>query len=400
VPRGGLPDNCNLTCRLLSVHGLAIGLLEMSDHHPMRLIPRDSAVLGAIDLFDSLARKHELDLTEPKDVARFATVVEAAVAAGRGQAIVLHGRRVQAMFAYVAASLGEIEVIKEEDAGRVISRSKTIQTPDYRVLLENGDEFFVEVKNCHKSNPAARMSIKRSSFDSLAEYARVFGRSASLAVYWSKWNAWTLVPFSAIELDDNRASISFLEASKRNEMVLLGDLAVGTKAPLVLRFVADPDKPRQILEGGREVPFTIGAVEMYCGHVLIEDNTERNIAFYLMRYGRWIEEAVPVIEGNLLKSADFVFRPVEDTNQGFEIVGNVSGMISQRYNELTTTERSIRRLTPGAEPSSLGLLVDDSYKGRFLPLWRIPRKTRHCPAKVYGQSQSHLKEVSTFFGAS
>lgn len=340
----------------------------------MRLIPRDSAVLGAIDLFDSLARKHELDLTEPKDVARFATVVEAAVAAGRGQAIVLHGRRVQAMFAYVAASLGEIEVIKEEDAGRVISRSKTIQTPDYRVLLESGEEFFVEVKNCHKSNPAARMSIKRSSFDSLAEYARVFGRSASLAVYWSKWNAWTLVPFSAIELDDNRASISFLEASKRNEMVLLGDLAVGTKAPLVLRFVADPDKPRQILEGGREVAFTIGAVEMYCGDVLIEDNTEKNIAFYLMRYGRWIEEAVPVIEGNLLISADFVFRPVEETNQGFEIVGNVSGMISQRYNELTTTERSIRRLTPGAEPSSLGLLVDDSYKGRFLPLWRIRMK--------------------------
>jgi hypothetical protein len=339
----------------------------------MRLIPRDSAVLGAIDLFDTLAQKHGLDLSESKDIARFATVVEAALSEGRGRAIVLHGRRVQAMFAYVAASLGETEVIKEEDTGRLISRSKTVRPPDYRVLLGNGEEFFVEVKNCHKRHPAARMSINRSAFDSLAEYASVFGRPVSLAVYWSRWNAWTLVPFSAIRLDDNKASISFLEATKHNEMVRLGDLAVGTKPPLVMRFVADPNRPRQILADG-QVPFTIGAVEMYCDGVLIEDETERNIAFYLMRYGRWTEEAVPRTEGDLLRSADFVFRPAEETGQGFEIVGTVSGMISQRYNELTTTERSIMRLTPRADPGSLGLLIDDSYRGRHLPLWRLRMK--------------------------
>jgi hypothetical protein len=80
----------------------------------------------------------------------------------------------------------------------------------------------------------------------------------------------------------------------------------------------------------------------------------------------------PRVDGDSLISLDFVFSPVEDSGQGFEIVGAISGMISQQYNELTTTmTRSIRRLTPRSGANKLGLIIDAGYLGHHLPLWRF-----------------------------
>jgi hypothetical protein len=91
-----------------------------------------------------------------------------------------------------------------------------------------------------------------------------------------------------------------------------------------------------------------------------------------MSFGRWEMTQHPRIDGDVLVSLDFVFSPGEETGQGFEIVGPISGMISQQYNALTTTmNRSIRRLTPRSSPSKLGLIIDDNYVGHDLPLWRF-----------------------------
>src|SRR5687768_2078302 len=115
----------------------------MTTEKEMKVYPRTSEILGAVSLFDSLAVMHGLDLTKPEDVARFGSVAANAMEAVRGQPNVLHGWRIQSMFAYVAASLGAVDVVKEEDAGRLIARSENLQVPDYRLVLQDGKEYFV-----------------------------------------------------------------------------------------------------------------------------------------------------------------------------------------------------------------------------------------------------------------
>lgn len=336
----------------------------------MRVYPRSSEMLGAVNLFDSLAAAHGLDLTRPEDAARFGAVAAEAMAEVRAQPAVLHGWRVQAMFAYVAASLGGVDVVKEEDAGRLVARSGTLQVPDYRVVLRNGEEFFVEVKNCHKASPSSRLNLTAAYCEGLTEYGRQFGRPVTIAIYWSRWNTWTLVPLMAMSAVSGKRGISFTEACVANEMARLGDQLIGTRAPLVLSLVADVTKPRAIQS--EQVAFTVGAVEMYCDGQRIAKDSEKNIAFYLMCYGRWEMKKTSRLDGDALVSLDFVFSPVEDSGQGFEMVGAISGMISQQYNELTTTmSRSIRQLTPRSGPSALGLIVEECYHGLDLPLWRF-----------------------------
>jgi hypothetical protein len=80
---------------------------------------------------------------------------------------------------------------------------------------------------------------------------------------------------------NDRAGIAFVDAMTANEVAMLGDRLIGTRAPLVLSLVADVTKPRAIHADG-QVPFTVGTVEMYCGVRRIADDAEKNITFYLM----------------------------------------------------------------------------------------------------------------------
>jgi hypothetical protein len=69
-------------------------------------------------------------------------------------------------------------------------------------------------------------------------------------------------------------------------MACLGDFAVGTRYPITLRLNADMAKPREA-SPERHVTMTTGSAEITVGDVLIEGKAERNIALYLMMYGKW-----------------------------------------------------------------------------------------------------------------
>jgi hypothetical protein len=90
-----------------------------------------------------------------------------------------------------------------------------------------------------------------------------------------------------------------------------------------------------------------------------------------MMYGGWpSEEPIAQTEDGELITIDFVAKPPEDTpEQGFEIVGHLSGMISRRFNHLTSSELGVERLSPEADPGSLGVAIPPNYKGKQLPLW-------------------------------
>lgn len=345
----------------------------------MKRIPKDPEKFGAIDLFDAVGRKCGFRLEDVSSQQRFIDSVSKSFHESKDNPIVLHGRRVQAMFAYVAASLGRCIAIKPEDAGEIFAADTSIQAPDYRVVVEPGNEFFVEVKNCHKKNANLKLAFKPEYIQALHNYGQVFSRHVKLAVYWSRWNIWTLVSLAKLPLDKGKRSTSMMEAVKSNEMATLGDIMIGTKVPLIFRVITDPSKCRTVRENG-EVKFTIGDVELYSAKTRIDDEHERNLAFYLMLYGKWAGSKPKArIENGQLVSIDFVVAPVESTpGQGFEIIGDLSGMISRRYDDLTTSRGKIDRLSAVVEPDSLGISLSRDYKGRFLPLWRFHIKPNNA----------------------
>lgn len=213
----------------------------------------------------------------------------------------------------------------------------------------------------------------------MRRYGELFGREVKIAVYWSRWGVWTMISLGRIPVNsDGKSYLSMLKAVKINEMADLGDRKIGTKTPLTFRLVADTSKPRGVGRDG-EVKFTIGQVEIHSSGKRIDDAEECDLAFYLMLYGEWIaSEPVAKIEDGRLIFVQVDTLPKEPTpDQGFEIIGDLSGMISRRYNDLTTSDGEIDRLSPSVEPGSLGALLKDDYKGKFLPLWRFHQQPNH-----------------------
>ena len=346
----------------------------------MKRIRKDSEKFLGIDVFDTISRKHGLCLGETSSQKQLVKSISKSFRESKDSPIVLHGRRVQAMFSYVVASLGKVIAIKQEDAGELFAADTTIQIPDYRVVVEVGNEFFVEVKNCHKKNANSKLTFTKKYIEALHNYAQIFSRPVKLAIYWSRWNTWTLIALDKLPLDRGKRSVSMLEAVKINDMATVGDMVLGTKAPLVFRVMTDPSKPRTVQKNG-QVKFTIGDVELYSSGTRIDDEYERNLAFYLMSYGMWPDsEPEARIEDGKLISFDFLAAPVESIpGQGFEFIGDLSGMISRRYNDLTTSNGEIDRLSPSNEPDSLGILIRTDYKGKFLPLWRFHQQPNYNP---------------------
>lgn len=338
----------------------------------MKRIPRDPEKHEVLTLFDSIGKKRDLKLQDKDSETAFLESVSSSVTVNKDTPIMLHGRRIEAMFGYISASLGECLLIKQEDAGETFSVNTNIQPPDYRIVLKNGAEIFVEVKNCHKTNPSYKYQIKSIYLDSLQNYAKLFNIDLKIALYWSKWNAWTLISPRVLKNKETKHCITFIDAMKVNEMSTLGDRSIGTTPPLVLRFVTDKEKPRSINSEGN-VAFTIGAVELKCGKNTIEDDIEKTLAFQFMLYGRWpSSEPRAIIENNELLAIEFSAEPEEyNEEQGFSILDSLSGMIARRYNELTSTDGKVDKLSPSVEPGSIGIFIPKDFKGKKLPLWQF-----------------------------
>jgi hypothetical protein len=295
---------------------------------------RDPEAFDAIELFDSIGRKHGLALNDEAETSRVLDKFASAVRASKANPIVLHGRRVELMFGYVAAALGGCRIVKREDAGDAFTREPDLIAPDYRLVLNSGQELFVEVKNSHTKRPDATMAFKKDYLEKLQRYAAIFGKPLKLAIYWSRWGLWTLVPTTALTASGDKLTILFTEAIRRNEMADLQDVMLGTTAPITLRLVADVTKPRHIGRAKKAV-FTIGQVQFFAGDVEITSRAERNLLFYLMMYGGWREDPPNsrIVNGDL-EWIEFRHRPIEDeAQQGFDLLSHLSTMISRRYNE-------------------------------------------------------------------
>ena len=338
----------------------------------MKRIRRKPELFEALELYQQLSQDDDLELTNEEHDEKFIHQLTHNLRIAKSNPITIYGIRAQAMFEFIVTSLNKIKLLKVEDSGDIYTIKETITPPDFRLILNDDNEIFIEVKNFYQKDPVSPYSLKKEYFERLVEYANIFKLDLKIAIYWSKWNIWTLIDSNKFSLKNNNYVISFIEACINNEMFILGDLMVATIPPLEMRIVADKKRDRKILDSGL-VKFHIGEIEFYCGGKLITDKKEKNIAFNLIYFSEWpISEPIAEVENENLICISFKSEPVERTeNQEFEILGSLSSMISKQFQMLTAPEGEVERISPKVEKTKLGTLISTDYKGKQLPIWRF-----------------------------
>lgn len=322
------------------------------------------------DLFEAYLHATEgRSLREPGAIEDFIAKGRESVTRSLNNEAFLHGQRVENLFESVVVSLGHVRLIKSEDAGSGWHSEDALVVPDFRVVMEDGEQFLVEVKNFHASAILKPYSLNATYVESLRRYGDLVGNAVRLAVYWSHINVWTVVPIDVMERTGDKYLLSLLVAMRSNTMSSFGDMMVGTTPPLELHLIANPNEPRSF--DGQQALMTTGHIKLFCAGREVTNKKEFGIAVSLMMFGDW-DEQEPRLEcddDGLPLRIVYECLPSGDSKQGFEIVGHLSGMYSRRFALLTMDEGRVERLATEINPGVWGSLIPEGYKGDALPLW-------------------------------
>lgn len=328
------------------------------------------SILAAAAAF---GEKRGLSLRDPAFRQAFDDHVRDGLDQALNDPILLHGQRTEAMFEAMVLALDDVELIKSEDGGRVFPADR-FRLPDYRVVLKGGEQWLVEVKNVYREDPReqyARRLLRKPYREALEAYAAATGARLMLAVYWARWSIWTLVSPDLFVDENGDVTLDMMETMRANELARLGDRTIGTRAPLRLRLLMNPEKTSPIAADGN-VLITIGANQLLCGEAVIDDECEREIVSILMEYGDWsCDGPLALVEGDRLNAIDFVWEPEEPTGQGFDMVGTLSRMFSRYYAAKTLDQGDIKQLRAPLRPGWFTPLATGQMPQRALPLWRF-----------------------------
>jgi hypothetical protein len=337
----------------------------------MKRLPRDPLRFDIIDTFADFGQREKISLRDPKLTDGFVERTRASIDQSLSNERFLQGIRTERMFESLVASLGAVDILKQEDSGEIYVSDETLKVPDFRLVLKDGTQILVEVKNYYqKADAMQSFELDGDYLDGLVRYAIVMNTNLQLAIYWAKWNIWTLVRPESFTNDNEKRTLNMLKAMQVNHMAALGDYNIGTRFPLSLVMHADKTKPRAIGSDGSAM-FTISSVELLCAGGSITDPREREIAMFLMFYGKWNYEVVPTLIGEDIEAVEHRWFPETDSEQGFEIVDSLSGMFSSFYRFATQEDEKIANLRVDITPGSWGTLIPGDYKGKALPLWRF-----------------------------
>ena len=332
----------------------------------------DENKLKLLRMLDDFSRTEGLALNDKTTQKKFIDRISKTIKKHGDNPALIHGFRIESMFAHIAAALGESKILTEEDSGAFFSLNENIRRPDFRLITRAGEEYLIEVKNFHQKDPLNPYKIKTDYLDSISNYAELFGVPLKIALYWSRWKLWTLIDSKYFNRNKSDFSISIFDAMKRNEMSIIGDCMIGTIPPLSFRVYADPEKSRTIDANGK-VHFTIKKAAIFSNGIELVDELEKKLAWFFWLHGRWENtDETAQVDKNLLDYTEFSVSPVEwDKTQGFAMLGYLSEMISSQYNLRASTEGQVRTLSPNLQPNEMGVLIPLNYKGKVLKLWRF-----------------------------
>ena len=338
-----------------------------------------------LEEFAKFGAENRISLNDPNTTELFITYVRNAVRDAQSDQILLHGQRTQTMFERLLRSLGNFTLLKYEDMGQVYPKNQ-FKVPDFRVVLSDGTQWLIEVKNVYEEDPLKqkRKLLNSSYREKLEAYASATGGQLRLAIYWARWSIWTLVSPEHLIDENGDLTLDMETAMRTNELSRFGDMMIGTRPPLKLLLSADPAKTSPIAPDGT-VEFNIARAQLYCDDDEILDSIEQQIAWILMQYGEWKKvDAKPVLENNQLKEIEFVCQPEERTNayEEFEIIGSLSQMFTRYYAEQTLDNHEIVHLHAPPQPKWFAPLVKSDYESKALPLWRFKQEPNYANSSL------------------
>jgi hypothetical protein len=246
--------------------------------------------------------------------------------------------------------LGSIRLITTEDAGSYYydEGAGAVKPPDFRVVRSDGQQVLIEVKNVDPRTYKEAL-INERDLKQKQQYADLMATRLLLAHYWSAANHWSVVDPQVLERRKGKLVLRFETAMMANELGLMGDSMIGTRPPLTLSLITNPQRlqrARQISRTEEELGFAIGRVELSCRGQVLTTKREQRIAWFLMLYGHWEVNQDLHLDGRRLERINFQVTPpvpAEESakavgRQGLEAIGHLSEMYSTYYNLMTLTE--------------------------------------------------------------
>ena len=326
----------------------------------------------AFDLLASLAafaQREGVALNDPTLIDRFMTDARPRLEMALSDAALIHGSRIERLFEATVLTLGRYRMLKTEDIGRVHG-SGASRAPDFRVVLDDGAQWLVEVKNVRSDKPLRqRTSMSAAYLNSLQCYADMVGTPLRLAIFWSLWNIWTIIPPERFRRSDGGLRVTMQEAVMANEFGRLGEVIIMTRPPLRLVLDADRKMPRKLSPEGL-AEFMIGAARMYSGDTELTDPRDRRLAQILFLFGDWtVGEPIARMDGVEIGGVEFVAQPEEPSDQGFDGIGWASRIFSRYYAAQTVDGDQVIQLHGKAVPEWFAPLGAWDFKNSRLPLW-------------------------------
>jgi hypothetical protein len=326
----------------------------------------------AFDLLASLAvfaQRNRIALNDPVLIDRFMADARPRLESALADKTLIHGSRTERLFEATLLSLGRFSMLKTEDVGRVHGAG-TFRVPDFRVVLDDGAQWLIEVKNVRSQKPFKQQTRMSATYlASLQSYADLVGTPLRLAIFWSLWNIWTVISPDRFRRADGSLRVTMQEAVMANESGRLGEVIIMTRPPLRLVLDADIKMPRSLSPEGL-AQFIIGAATMFSGDTELTDARDRRLAQILFMFGEWqIEGPFARMDGEQIAGVEFVARPEEPSDQGFDGIGWASRIFSRFHAGQTVDGDQVIQLNGEAAPDWFAPLGDWDFKNSKLSLW-------------------------------
>lgn len=286
----------------------------------------------------------------------------------------LRGWRAQSLFASLVAALDGCLLMTFIDTGEIYFDGPRVKAPDYFLHLRSGRRILVDVKAVTlPSEGLLEHPVKFSASEvvRMRRFGELFGADIFLALYMPTMFAWTLVALDdLVDGPGGGMRITVGDSFRRNQISILGDRLIGTTFPLDCVVRPDLSKPHHVDDSGKAI-FMVGSVEFHVGGKPIVSKSAKRLTYFLMTYGNWEGEQVPLCEGDSLVEIKLSVMPVEETGREFEIVGSLSSMYSRLFESETLGPAGVTALDLRIDPGMLVSLVPHDYDSSELPLWRF-----------------------------
>ena len=334
----------------------------------MRRISRNPRKFDLFDLYAAIGREAKIPIMDVASVERIKSVIEADLKVHHSNESLFFGKRTEEMFGYIAAALGKCQVVKKEDSGGFV-RDSEMQIPDYRLFLEDGRQYLVEVKNRHND----KVVFTEKYVGKLRKYADLNKLELLFAIYYSADNRWNLISPDKMNLVAGQYYLSTETSLSENQMgPILGDILIKAPEPLVLRITIDRNEPSSIIvrDGKKHVTGTVLEGKFFSEGVMIEDTIEEKIANFLYDNAPWVSEGL-IAHLTQTGAVDYVedvcwLRPSEGA--AFSFLGILSSMLSSAYITTTSSNGRAIAIAPEADPGEFAIKIPPGFQGKVLKI--------------------------------